>query len=325
MLTLVVVALLPLVALVSLADFPAVAGAHSARTSRGPAGPPPLSGDTSPSDLSSTYGSGHFGRWGVDTFGLPFYSYEIDEATDPIAKQPELAGGTQAQHQLGNDHIKGMAYNDGYTQFWSQDRLPQWANLYQPASHHYAGGWGYLNVAGRVASTMYLDRPAGAVYTRQFGVGYDRRHLVADGIDVSDTVYAPFGDDPVLLHDVTLRNISHSTLPVSWFEYWDVNPYYQTLGFQRNLGMNAPTWNQQTDTLSVAQTGTQEADTSPLSIFAAPLEGPVAEYETSVKTFFGSGTRASPRRWRPTISATRSRPPPPTARRATCCSRFAPP
>ena len=139
---------------------PAAQAAHKPSAPR-PTAPPPLSADTVPADINSAYGSGSFGQWGVDQFGLPAYHYRADEATDPSAKQPELAGGTQAQHQLGNDHIKGMAYNDGYTEFWSQDRLSQWANLYQASSQHYAGGWGYLNVAGHTASTMYLDRPRG--------------------------------------------------------------------------------------------------------------------------------------------------------------------
>jgi hypothetical protein len=256
--------------------------------------PPPLSADPSAPSIASTYGSGSFGHWLVDPYGLPAYDYTADETTDPNAKQPELAGATGAQHQLGNDHIKGMAFNDGYTQFWSQDRLAEWANLYQASSNHFAGGWGYLNVGGKVASTMYLDRPQGAPFTRTFGVGYYRRHAVADGIDVSDAVYAPFGNDPMLVHDVTLRNTTRQTLPVSWVEYWDVNPYYQTLGFQRNLGINAPTWNAGAKTLAVAQTGVAEADTNPLSIFAASVKGPVADYETSVKQFFGSGTRAAP-------------------------------
>ena len=257
-------------------------------------GPAPLSADTSPADIASTYGSGSFGHWQVDSFGLPAFDYAADEATDPNAKQPELAGGTAAQHQLGNDHIKGMAYNDGYTEFWSQDRLSQWANLYQASSDHFAGGWGYLNVGGKVLSTMYLDRPPGSDFSRVFGVGYYQRHLVADGIDVSDQVYAPFGNDPVLVHDVTLRNTTPAPLPVSWFEYWDVNPYDQSLGFQRNIGMNAPAWSAATDTLSVAQLGAPEADTNPLSIFAASVKGPVGGYETSVKAFFGSGTRGAP-------------------------------
>ena len=35
---------------------------------------------------------------------------------------------------------------------------------------HFAGGWGYLNVAGKVASTMYLDRPAGAAHAFRRGL-----------------------------------------------------------------------------------------------------------------------------------------------------------
>lgn len=123
------------------------------------AAPAPLSaGGPSPS-IASSYRSGSFGRWQVDSFGLPVYLYTADEQTDPKAGQPELDGATRAQHELGNDHIKGMAYNDGYTELWSQDLLAQWANRFQPQSRHYAGGYGYLNVAGRAISTLYLDRP----------------------------------------------------------------------------------------------------------------------------------------------------------------------
>ena len=135
-----------------------------------------------------------------------------------------------------------MAYNDGYTQFWSQDRLSQWANLYQASSQHFAGGWGYLNVGGQGRRARCTSTgPRATNYTRTFGVGYYHRHVVADGIDVSDAVYAPFGNDPVLVHDVTLAQHDHAPAARrSWFEYWDVNPYDQSLAFQRNIGMNAP-------------------------------------------------------------------------------------
>src|SRR5437764_3420256 len=119
------------------------------------AAPPRLSQDRSQADVASTYGSGSFGGWGVDRFGLPYYSYETDEAHDPKAAQQETAGKTGAPHQVGNDHIVAAAFNDGYTQFWSQDRLSQWGNDWQPASRHYAGGFGWLNVDGKVASTLY--------------------------------------------------------------------------------------------------------------------------------------------------------------------------
>src|SRR4051794_33493477 len=170
-------------------------------SARATAPPPLLSRDHSPADVASTYGSGAFGGWQVDAFGLPRFRYDVDETKDPRAQQPELAGGTLAQHQLGNDHIVANAYNDGYTQFWSQDREPQWANLYQPDSRHYSGGYGYLNVGGKVFSTDYVD--AATKPLRWFGVGYYRRDLRAAGLDVQEDVYAPFGDDPLLLHDVT--------------------------------------------------------------------------------------------------------------------------
>ena len=178
-------------------------------------------------DIASTDGSGSFGTWIVDRFGLPAYRYEIDEETAPQAAQPELGGKRHAWHQVGNDHIVANAYNHGYVQLWSQDRLYQWINFYDAASSHFAGGFGYLNTGGQVSSTLYDDRPAGAVTEREFGVGYYRRRMATEGIEIEEFVYAPFGDDPLLLHDVTIRNPSAASLEASWFEYWDVNPEIQ--------------------------------------------------------------------------------------------------
>ena len=255
-------------------------------------GPAPLSADQSAPDVASAVGSGSFGRWIVDRFGLPVYRYDVDEQVAPRARQPELNGGTAAQHELGNDHITAAALNDGYTQFWSQDRLAQWANRFMPDRRHYAGGFGYLNVGGRVLSTLYLDRPRGAVSERRFGVGYYERRLRAFGVEVREDVYAPFGDDPLLLHDVTIRNTTAHTQRLSWFEYWDVNPYDQTS--HRLLGLRAPRWSAGARTLAAAQTAGERGDRRPLSIFAAALRGPVDGHETSLPTFFGTGTRAVP-------------------------------
>jgi hypothetical protein len=192
-----------------------------AATSAPAIAPPPLSLDLAPANIASTYGSGSFGTWGVDQFGLPYYHYQADELTDPNARQEELGGATAAQHQVGNDNIKGMAFNDGYTEFWSQDRLSQWANFYQPQFDHYAGGFGWLKVGSQVASTLSLDNPD---LDRDFGVGYYHKQTALAGVDVGQTVYAPFGSDPVLLDDVTLHNTTAATVNASWFEYWDVNP-----------------------------------------------------------------------------------------------------
>jgi hypothetical protein len=258
------------------------------------AAPPPLSEDGSPADLASTYGSGNLGRWLTDEHELPFFNYEVDHLSDPRAKQPESNGATKAQHQLGNDHIVATAWNDGYTQFWTQARLPQWANAYEPDRRHYAGGYGYLNVGGKVLSTFWEDRPEGASLDRQFGLGYYRKRLQAEGLDVRDEVYAPFGDDPLLLHDVTIRNTTGETRKASWFEYWDVNPRVQpSAGVRPNPGVSAPSWDAAKRTLAVKQ-NPDSGDTRPMTIFAAPIQGPVDGFETTIGGFFGSGTRAAP-------------------------------
>ena len=69
------------------------------------AAPPPLSADHSPVDTASSYGSGSFGQWTVDGFGLPAYRYDVDELTSPIARQTELSGSVDAGSQVGNDRV----------------------------------------------------------------------------------------------------------------------------------------------------------------------------------------------------------------------------
>ena len=127
-----------------------------------PVAPPPLSAETGAPSIDSTHGSGNFGAWRLDAAGLPAFRYTLDQTADPRAQQPELGGGTDAQHQVGNDHVVAAAFNHGYTQLWSQDRLQQWANRWDPDNRHYAGGFGWLLVDGQARSTLFLDRPARA-------------------------------------------------------------------------------------------------------------------------------------------------------------------
>jgi hypothetical protein len=255
------------------------------------AGPTPLSRDHTRVDVGSSYGSGSFGQWGTDGRGLPRYRYRIDEETAPQAAQPELNGKRDAWHQLGNDHIVADAFNHGYTQLWSMDNLYQWANYAEPASQHYAGGYGYLNVAGKVGTTLYDDRAQGQRVRRDFGLGYFATHTNVRGIVASSKVYAPFGDDPLLLHDVVLRNTTRRARRVTWFEYWDVNPYFP--GPHTHPGIEAPSYDAEAKTIAVRQLpGAQNP--APLSTFAAALRGPVRGFDTDATKFFGSGGRAAP-------------------------------
>jgi hypothetical protein len=253
--------------------------------------PPPLPAGGAMANLRSAHGSGSLGRWEVDRFGLPAFRYLVDERTDPRARQPELQGSTAAQHQVGNDRIVAAAFNHGYTQLWSQERRGQWANRYDEATRHYAGGFGWLRTGGRTLSTLHLDRPAGTTGERVFDVGGYRRSTRALGLEVDEAVYAPFGDDPVLLHDVVVRNRSPTARRASWFEYWDVNPFHQSRA--RPIGVAEPRWSLRRRTLTARQLP-GDGDRRPLTVFAAALRGPVAGHETSVDDFFGAGSRAEP-------------------------------
>ena len=252
----------------------------------------PLSAERTPVAIDSDYGSGSFGRWGVDGDGLPRYRYAIDEQTAPQAAQPELNGNRDAWHQLGNDHVVANAYNHGYTQLWTMDHLYQWSNYAEPGadSGHYAGGYGYLNVDGEPATTLYSDRAADQPFRRDFGAGYSRTRTRAGEVKVDSRVYAPYGDDPLLLHDVTLRNTGDSAHRVSWFEYWDVNPYFP--GPHMHPGLEAPV--HEGRTLSVQQLPGAQDRANPLTTFAAALKGPVGGFETDGTAFFGAGGRAQP-------------------------------
>ncbi|MFL5822180.1 MAG: GH36-type glycosyl hydrolase domain-containing protein [Solirubrobacteraceae bacterium] len=267
-------------------------GASPALAQAGTAVPSPLSSDHRAPPITSTYGSGAFGRWRVDGWHLPAYDYTINELKSPFAPQPEISGSRDAFSQIGNDHIVADAFNHGYVQLWSQDRLYQWTNYYDAANQHYSGGYGYLKVGRRVISTLYDDRPAKARTQRRFGAGYYAKSLRVAGLAEHDTVYAPFGNDSLLLHDVTITNTSRRRLSGSYFEYWDVNPEVQA-GKQAPRGFSSPVWNASTRTLSVAQLP-DDTDTRPLSIFATALHAPVKGYDTDTSSFFGSGTRRRP-------------------------------
>jgi hypothetical protein len=248
------------------------------------AGPKPLSADNDRPDIRSTAGSGIFGSWIEDGFGLPAYRYRLDPDRDPRAAQSELHGSTDAWAQLGNDHVVAIAHTRGHVQLWSQDRRYEWVNQ--------QGGYGYLRRGdGSVVSTLYADRPAGARTRRDFGTGYFGRLTAVRGVAIAERVYAPFGDDPLLLHDVTIRNIADRPLRADWFEYWDVNP--RSVVGPREIGVARPAYQRSRRTLTAAQLP-DSVDSKPMTVFAAALRGRVADWEADAASFFGAGGRARP-------------------------------
>jgi hypothetical protein len=256
------------------------------------AGPSPLSAERDRVTIGSPEGSGIFGRWFVDGFGLPAYRYQLDPDRDPRTAQPELRGSSDAWHQLGNGHVVATAHTRGHVRLWSQDRSYQWVNQPDPAAGQHSGGYGYLRLAdGHVISTLYADRPAGARTRRDFGTGYFGRLTAAAGVEIGEHVYAPLGGDPLLLHDVTIRNRRGRPLSADWVEYWGVNP--RSVVNRRYIGLARPRYDRRLRTLSAAQLP-DAVDPRPHTVFAAALTGRVADWTTDAQGFFGAGGRARP-------------------------------
>src|SRR5580658_3522070 len=67
---------------------------------------PPTAAFPSEGDAGKAYGSGHFGKWIDDPFGLPAYQYTCNQLTDPKAVLPvdkAWRSDTDHIHQVGND------------------------------------------------------------------------------------------------------------------------------------------------------------------------------------------------------------------------------
>ncbi len=250
-----------------------------------------VAANRSGSNITSSRGSGVFGRWTTDSHGMPAYDYELDEAADPRAQQAELGGNTANWSQIGNDAIVANAYNHGYVQLWSSARIYQWANRYDAGADHFAGGFGWLRLAdGRTASTLYADRPPASHFQRRFGVGYFRKRMQFAGLGVSETTTAPFGDDPALVDEVKITNDTSEAQRLSWWEYWDVNPYDQ--GNDSERGLESP--HSDGDGLITIAQKPNSADNNPLSIFLATPDTKVSGFEADTSAFFGSGSRSAP-------------------------------
>ena len=262
------------------------------------AAPAPVAAPAGLAHQPWSFGGGHFGRWIRDPAGLPAFEYTTDEATDPAARWNDGNGtSTSFWHQLGNDRVVADAFNDGYVQLWDGERQAEWANYYDPVIRQYGGGFGYLRAGRATWSTLYADRPAGASFQRVFGMGYYRKQEQAHAVQATQTVFAPFGRDPVLLSQIQLRNTGHAAKTVHYYEYWGVNPQAIPPGIGTPLP-NVPepagsvTYQARSRTLVARPARGDPAGQS--ALFLASLTGPVAGYETSAARFFGTGSRARP-------------------------------
>jgi hypothetical protein len=167
------------------------------------------------------YGSGYFGQWTRDKFDFPAYEYTCDQITDEKAQTPmnEMwRSGRDHYFLVGNDRIVGIASNFGYIKIRQDEGGPKYLNYYEPKLNQFAGGFGYLKDNVSELSTYYLN--ADQNLKRRYGIGYFQKEISDDHHHVNQIIFAPFGDDPLLISQVIITNNSLEDTEASWFEYW---------------------------------------------------------------------------------------------------------
>jgi hypothetical protein len=173
------------------------------------------------------YGSGHFGRWGKDLHGLPAYRYTCNQLTDPLAVLPvdkEWQSPTNHIHQVGNDRVVAVASNYGHVQVRQDEGSPKFLNDYCPEQDRYGGGIGFLaDSEGFALSTYYIGKAE--MFDRVLGIGYLQKRVSARQYTVDQVIFAPYGDDPVMISQVTVTNRSNQTVKPRWVEYWGCSNY----------------------------------------------------------------------------------------------------
>lgn len=172
------------------------------------------------------YGSGYFGEWIQDEFGLPAFRYTCDQVKDPkavTAVNRGILASTEHIHQVGNDRIVAIASNYGHVRVRQDEGAPKFLNDYAPERGCFAGGFGYLTDGAAVLNTFYPGNAES--FDRVFGIGYFRKKVSGHGYAVDQVIFAPFGDNPVLVSQVTITNAGAAEANLRWIEYWGCQLY----------------------------------------------------------------------------------------------------
>ncbi|TFF89684.1 MAG: hypothetical protein EU548_06880, partial [Promethearchaeota archaeon] len=167
------------------------------------------------------FGSGYFGEWIIDEYDLPAYRYTCNQIKDPTAISPtneKWRLKTDHSHQVGNDRLVAVASNYGYIQVRQDEGAPKLLNDYDPKRHQYGGGFGYLFDDDKIITTYYTGKQK--KFERIFGIGYYRKKVEEHDLSIDQIIFAPFGDDPLLISKVKIINNRNKYVNLRWIEYW---------------------------------------------------------------------------------------------------------
>ncbi|MBV9182343.1 MAG: hypothetical protein JO356_13615, partial [Acidobacteria bacterium] len=177
------------------------------------------------STTESNSGS-HFGNWIEDEFGLPAFRYTCDQSTDRRAAtrvNPGLLTSSEHIHQVGNDRVVALASNYGHVRVRQDEGAPKLLNTFAPEHACFGGGIGFLTDGVVILTTFYPG--SGRQFERLFGMGYFRKKVVGESASIDQIIFAPFGNDPVLLSQSTIANLGSKPANFRWVEYWNCELY----------------------------------------------------------------------------------------------------
>ena len=180
--------------------------------------------DQPPDPARAAYGSGRAGSWQPGAAGLPCYQLH------PLTRLPN---SWQAGLQLGNDRLVALVGGDGSLSVRQDEGSPKF--LTGQREGWAAGvGWlssspepfasGAINLLGThwplnvsLASQFPTASPN---LTREACAGYVRRVASTSDLRLEQRVIAPYGDDPVLVSEVTVTNTGPTVWDVWYTQAW---------------------------------------------------------------------------------------------------------
>ncbi len=239
-----------------------------------------------------------------DTLGIEWLRGLREETNDPLQKSYNL---------LSEQDEPLVKAQDAAASTTPQQRDKS------ATAYAYSGGFGYIDDGEQVWATAYRYRPSGAEVTRRFGVSYFETAMTYRNIRATRRVYAPHGDYPLVLSDVTLENTGTKPITLRHYEYWDVNVQQLQLEWLRGnpFGaandeerralakqfVNSINYRAEDNTLEFRQDPPPNApppdqpspiDWYPAPVFLTDLSGKPDGHYINKATFFGAGGAQQP-------------------------------
>ena len=171
--------------------------------------------------------SGVFGEWATDEWGNVAYDYranQLDDARAITPTDPIFRDSRDHWHQIGNGRIIATASNFGHLQVRQDEGGAKFLNDYIPTEGEFGGGLAWLS-DGQVHLSTYFPSAPQTWTRRRFGQGYFEKEVVSAGLALNQTIFAPFGDYPVLITIVSIRNLRASSAALLLTEYWGCRHY----------------------------------------------------------------------------------------------------